>query len=155
MNEKIKFEAGVTISRQSSTLSKDLIVVSISDKAAGIRQMVSVEMSLEDFARAATGIAEQPGRGRARQLEGCGRKQETKNFHFEMPPGSASTYGDGRKKIAREAIRETCPHGWKPDLSFNSQNTFWKQDGKQWARTVIRRWVKNPKETADERPDES
>jgi hypothetical protein len=71
-------------------------------------------------------------------LDQVGKKMEHKPFEFEIPQDSP--WKKGREIIA-EIAKEKCPEGWKPDLSFSSQGSFFRKDDKQYARTTIRRWV--------------
>lgn len=69
--------------------------------------------------------------------ERVGKKMEWKTLEFAMPEGSA--YHD--KKAAEETAKTACPEGWEMSSYFGSQESFFMQDGKQMARTTIRRWV--------------
>lgn len=63
-----------------------------------------------------------------------GKKMEMDQITFEIPK-----HGD--VKTACRIATEICPEGWRPELTFNSQNSFYIEDGKYFARTTIRRWV--------------
>ena len=65
------------------------------------------------------------------------KKLEHKRFVFKLPPVD----GWRDKETAKEIIQKVCPEGWKPDMGFNSQDSFFSKDGKEYARTTIRRWV--------------
>lgn len=74
------------------------------------------------------------------ELKNVGKKEEYKEFIFEIP--SISSYRrEDRKTIAKEIVKEVCPEGWEPDLYFGSQDSFFTKDDKKYARTMIRRWV--------------
>ena len=70
-------------------------------------------------------------------LDKIGKKMKNKKFTFELPETNTFRNMDMAKKIAIES----CPEGWEPDLHFGSQGSFFTKDGKQYARTTIRRWV--------------
>ena len=71
-------------------------------------------------------------------LELIGHKQEYKEFIVELPKNS--TYNN-RKEIAEKLVKEQCPKGWKPRIYFNAQDSFFTKDGRNYARTIIDRWV--------------
>lgn len=71
-------------------------------------------------------------------LELVGRKHESETFSFSLPEGTSY---DDEKRVAIEVVKELCPNGWKPDLYFNSQNSFTRSGKSVTARTIIRRWV--------------
>ena len=73
-----------------------------------------------------------------RGLEKIGKKHEHKPLEFMMP--NNISFGK-RNDVAKLRCGEDCPDGWTPDLTFNSQNSFFKKGDTDWARTTIRRWV--------------
>lgn len=73
-------------------------------------------------------------------LDKIGSKMENKHFEFEIPDVG---WGSKRTDTAIRIVQEVCPEGWEPDLYFQSQNSFFSKDGQDFARTIIRRWVKN------------
>ncbi len=70
-------------------------------------------------------------------LNKIGKKHGNKTFVFELPDANYMN----RKEVAIETIKTVCPDGWTPDIYFGSQNSFFRQDGKEFARVTIRRWV--------------
>ena len=70
-------------------------------------------------------------------LDRIGKTMEHKMLEFEIPE---STWKD-RKEVALARAHEECPEGWIPDSGFASQGSFFNLDGKNMARTTIRRWV--------------
>jgi hypothetical protein len=115
-----------------------IIRIEIEDDEAAAR-FLEIDISLEEFAQAVTGLSIRPCVGVVRGLERVGKKHEHKQFEFEIP--SEGKYERDNKEIARKAVEKVCPKGWIPDTSFNSQHTFFEKDGKMFARTTIRRWV--------------
>lgn len=73
-------------------------------------------------------------------LERVGKNMEHKKLEFQMPDSINDT-GYTRDEIASMRARDNCPHGWVPDLYFNSQDSYFKEMGKEMARCTIRRWV--------------
>ena len=68
-------------------------------------------------------------------LDKIGKKHENSTHEFEIPDRRID------KEVLYKLAVESCPDGWKPDNYFNSQNSFFQKDGKQFARCTIRRWV--------------
>ncbi len=76
------------------------------------------------------------------ELDKVGLVQENKTFEFYMGTlVETNTPVNMNSEAIRIAKRE-CPEGWVPDENYSSQESFFFRDGEQWARTVIRRWVK-------------
>jgi len=73
-------------------------------------------------------------------IDKVGKKHECKKYDFELPD-DYNKYKDKNKSILKKLGIDNCPKGWKPDLGFNSQDSFFKKDGKSFARMIIRRWV--------------
>jgi len=69
-------------------------------------------------------------------LDKLGKKMEIDKLEFQM---TTKDYTKTRQ-VARELAIMVCPKGWEPDLSFNSQNSFFYKDDLYFARTTIRRW---------------
>lgn len=72
-----------------------------------------------------------------RGLERVGKTVEIDRIEFPMP---YHHYIEKKDVAAREAVIR-CSDGWTPDLYFGSQDSFFKKDGHEWARTFIRRYV--------------
>jgi hypothetical protein len=135
-SEKIEFNAGLTISRVSGP-DGHYAQITVDDRDA-VRGMIKIEMSMKSLALAITGQGCIEGKGTARNIERVGTIMENKDFTFFI---GGDDYGNAQKARAIEEAQRICPAGWTPDLSFSSQNSFFKRDGKQFARTIIRRWV--------------
>jgi len=112
------------------------ISIELIDEASGIH-FVDAKMSFEDFAKAITGQAHMKMHFKARGLDRVGKVMEHKPFEFVIPK---CDYHD-RLHIAEKIAVRICPEGWVPDKYFGSKDSFFEKDGKQYARTTIRRWV--------------
>ena len=75
-------------------------------------------------------------------LDKIGKTLEHKTFIFEMPlfPGLPTL--STARTVARDYVKRICPEGWKPDLHFLAKDSFFLKDGKRFAKTELRRWVK-------------
>lgn len=72
-------------------------------------------------------------------LDRINKKLVHKPFEFKIGAKNITYYKD-EKKIAQETLVKVCPDGWTPDLSFDSQGSFFTKDGIRYARTTIRKW---------------
>ena len=71
-------------------------------------------------------------------LKKIGKKHENKYFEFEI------VYSKSKEDLilaCNEALFQQEMHEWESDNYYGSQNSFFSKDGKDYARTVIRRWV--------------
>lgn len=77
-------------------------------------------------------------------LDKIGKKMESTSFEFELPEGFKRNNGDNDNVLNRvcwDALKKSAFSTWEPQLYFGSQNSFFSKDGKQYARTVVRRWI--------------
>jgi len=75
-------------------------------------------------------------------LEYVGKKQEHKEFVFEILPDEDYKLGNGA--LNQMCLRELKKNGmgdWIPDNYYNSQNSLFSKDNKKYARAIIRRWI--------------
>lgn len=75
----------------------------------------------------------------AKGPELVGKRMERDTMEVEVPDGIYR--GDERKKAAEDAVLAALPDGWELFDSFSSQGSFFRRDGRQFARANIRRWV--------------
>ena len=71
-------------------------------------------------------------------LKKIGKKHENKYFEFEI------VYSKSKEDLTlacNEALFQQGMCEWESDNYYGSQNSFFSKDGKDYARTVIRRWV--------------
>ena len=81
-------------------------------------------------------------------LDRVGLAYEHRKFTFPLGADIA-LWGKDLKRVAEKAARKLCPEGWTPRLYFNSQDSFFNEGGKVWARTIIQRWVKKKSRTEE------
>jgi len=129
----------ITISRIQSNQESYLPIKITIDDVNAVTQFLEIEMSLENFAECLTGLAARPCEFKVRGLENIGKKREMADFTIELPEGTIN--GRKSKEIAAERAEKLCPDGWTVSTYFNSQNSFFKENGKEYARTHILRWV--------------
>lgn len=117
------------------------IMIRIKDIDAGI-SFIDITMTKEQFVDATMNRLGNTKvlKAEVRDLDKVGKQCKARTLEFPMPEGSA--YRD-KEAAAREAIMR-CPLGWEAELYFGSQDSFFKRDGAEWARTTIRMWWRNP-----------
>ena len=115
--------------------------IEVYDEAACIR-FLEIKLDQEQTCEALARLAHTPCVIEARELQNVGKVRESRDFTFQMPDDAV--YRD--KKVAQRLANELCPDGWRASTYFGSQNSFYTQDGKEYARTTIHRWVENPEE---------
>jgi hypothetical protein len=116
----------------------DAIQIEVRDKASNAI-FLSMVLTREQFINAAmnklgcTEVKET----RVRYLERIGKEMKMDTLTFEIPDWG---YQDNLPETIKLAYKN-CPDGWIPDVSFSSQNSFYTgDDGKHYARTIIRKW---------------
>lgn len=75
-------------------------------------------------------------------LEKIGKKHQNLSFSFEIPEGTKQR--DNNEQLNEMAIAALASENmseWTPDKYYGGQQSFFKQDGKQFAQCTIRRWI--------------
>jgi len=102
-----------------------------------------VKLNPKQFCQAMSRLAHTPcEKMEVFNLDNVGKNLEHKSFEFEMPDNQYRN-----KEVAKDILQKICPEGWKPDLYFDSQGSFFVRDDKPYARTRLRRWVEQSEET--------
>lgn len=117
---------------------KDGARIEIRDRDASVL-FVEINLSSQQFCQALGRLAHVKCNLNVSGLNKVGKKHENKTFEFELPK-NMELWGTDKKIIADYAETIT-PEGWKNDRYFNSRDSFFTKDGKDWARCTIRRWV--------------
>lgn len=105
-------------------------------------QFLDLKMTAEEFVSAIGGLGHVPCEFTLRGLDKVGKVHEHDTLELELGP--AGDYSFDRKKRAQMLANQWCEKnegGWYPDLQFNSQTSFFAKNGRQFARTTIRRYV--------------
>ena len=118
--------------------SEDGVSIEIEDEASSC-VIVKGFLTSEQFCQALGRLAHTKMKECAvYNLDIVGKKMELDKLEF---PLSSDDYTNNRE-LAQKEVHKYCPEGWKPDISFSSQNSFfYTKDNKRYARTTIRRWV--------------
>lgn len=64
---------------------------------------------------------------------------------FEMPKNNYNN----RKEAAQKKAQKKAPKGWLASTYFGSQDSFFVEDGKDYASTTMSRWVEKDVEGAE------
>lgn len=126
----------LTISRPQCSSGEKYINIEVEDDDARI-VFLTLKISLENFAEAITGLASSGCEFEVGGLENVGKIKEHDTMVFLMPAHDWNS----RNKIAHEEAKKHTPEGWEASTYFGSQDSFFRKDGAEYARTNIYRWV--------------
>jgi hypothetical protein len=138
----MKIEGQITI-----LASKEGVKIELRDKNATI-QFATITLTPEMF----TGAVGRSGRSECEielsGLDKVGKVHENRSFEFEIPSDvrwvskEAGRNGMVNQKALR-ALEDNglAAEGWEPDNYYGSQDSFFTENGKHFARCVIRRWI--------------
>ena len=124
-------------------VSQDSTKIELYDYIAGVT-FAEIELTPQQLSQALSRLGYTQCKAKVTALDRLNKLHENKNHEFEIPENCS--FYDKTIETVKELAKATCPDGWIPDLYFGSQNSFFKQDGKNMARCVIRRWVEIPYE---------
>lgn len=125
----------VTISRPVYGDGKEVISIQVRDVNSRTT-FVEVEIPLENFSKAITGLAETECDFKVHHLDRVGKKKVTKSLDIPMPYESRFC-----KETAAKLAMELSPYGYTPSLHFDSKGSFYELHGKPYARTTATKWV--------------
>ena len=74
-------------------------------------------------------------------LDKLGKVHENKSFEFEINDNIQRKDIIYLNDLCLKALKKNNMSEWTPDLYYNSQDSFFKKDEKQYARVTIRRWT--------------
>ena len=139
-DEPKEFEAEVTM-----FIGHGGIEIQIADTHASLR-IIDIKMDAGQFCAAVGRLACCKGTAKVYQsVDKIGLKMEVDRIVFQMP-------GDYKEKHRKEfayslaveevgAMNANSEYLWAVDNYFDSQDSFFTEDGKTFARATIRRWV--------------
>jgi len=132
----MKMKGNLTISRPQG-FGKDQISITVRDDDA-VLNFLNIKIDLAEFTKCLTGLAAVDCELETRDLEHVGKIREREELVFEMPEGSSISRD---KEAANIEASKATPEGWEYSSYFNSQDSFFTEDGKSMARTSILRWI--------------
>ena len=133
----MKIEAALTISKVTCPHGDNYITIRIKD-AKSLIEFVELEIKLQDFAEAITGLGYVPCSAEVHNLENVGKTYEHDQIEF---PLTKINSGKERLKEALKDAEKHCPEGWTCSSYFGSQRSFFYRESKPWAQCSIYRWV--------------
>ena len=133
-NEMIPLDLKLTI-----LCDRNEVRIEIEDKASSLR-IAEITVQPKDFTAMLGRLACVPAQGSVLISDDIGKTMEVDEIAFPIDYSGYSH--EVKKEAAEKSAVQHCPKGWQPDLYFGSQNSFFVKDGQQYARAVIRRWVK-------------
>jgi len=114
----------------------DGVTIEIRDTKS-TKLFVEATLNAKEACQMLSRLANTPCELKTQHLEKVGKKMEMDTLEFEVKD---SIY-ESRINTAVKQAKQACPSGWEPDENFSSQGSFFTKDGKEYARTTIRRWV--------------
>ena len=103
-------------------------------------EFVHLELDLASFMRALTGLAYVECDMETNGLEHVGKLCERKELIVEMPD-EADHSRLNRVRIAYGRAKQKAPEGYTVSSCFGSQDSFFRKDDRNYARTTMTRWV--------------
>ena len=135
---EIKTKGLISISRPQYCDGKEAISITIVDKASH-EQFLDVEIPLAAFAAALTGLSRQDCDITARSLDVIGLTRETDMITFEI--SQDIRYSRNKLEEVLKLAEEATPEGWIAPSYFGSQDSYFMDEGKYYARGRISRFV--------------
>ena len=139
--KKMELEGSIT-----SSIREDKIILQIQDKSSSIT-FLEITLNGNDFLRMLNGLAYVKSDLVLRGIEKVGMVYEHKHFVFEYPKDWTSwktdNFTEKLHNLGTKLINKQQPNeGWILDKYFGSKKSTFQKDGKNFAQTVARRWVK-------------
>ena len=136
-------KSGIIEGRISILVGSEYTSIEIEDEKANTR-FLQIRLTPEQLSMCLSRQACVPCEIELKGIDKIGKKHENKSFDFEIPKELSSPgYGDidNSQKLA-EIAQKQLKDGWIAEPYFRRQDSFFKQGDKNYARCVIRRWVK-------------
>lgn len=103
--------------------------------------LIEVKLTNDQLASALSRLSHTPCEASVYGLDKIGKKHENTSFEFEIPEGLGSANSSALNQLCLKALKAADMEDWKPDSYFGSQDSFFKKEGKNYARAIIRRWI--------------
>ena len=119
-------------------VNSDSTSIEIRDRSANIT-FLRIELSPSDLSKMLSRLGHVPCELEINALDKIGKKHENKKFEFEVPE-KVDRWRMNHNELEKHA-NSLLSDGWVSDGYFQSQDSFFSKDDKDWARCTIRRWV--------------
>lgn len=116
-------------------VNKDVTEIQLHDKLSGIT-FATIELTSEQFCDALGRLAYTPCKIDVQGTHLLNKEMVVDKLEF---PFESKSYTN-RSELAKIESKKYIPEGWESDGYFNSQDSFFKKDGKDYARVTIRKW---------------
>jgi hypothetical protein len=113
--------------------------IEVHDSTSGT-PFLEIQLNQEQACRALSRCGWTECSAEVRGLDRVGLYMEMAPFVFEFDDTNIDY--KQKKEIAADFAESIAPEGWKPDRYFGSQGSFFQVDGVKYARTTLRRYVK-------------
>jgi len=130
-NKKIKLKEG----KITLFFKEDRMIIELEDMKSYTR-FAKIELTLEQMGKLFSGLYNTPCKISLNNINRIDKKHEHREFIIEL---NKNNFYD--KKTAKRLTMKLCPKGWIPDLYFDSQGSFFIENKKYYARSIIRRYV--------------
>ena len=114
--------------------SQEGTTIIVKDNASRIN-FLEIALTNDELASMMSRLANTPCEIEVKGLDRVGKQMEHKMFEFQCNEKENANW------IVEMALERDGMKDWIADKGFQSQNSFFAKDGKQFARTTIRRWI--------------
>lgn len=122
-------ESAITI-----LINRDRTTIELHDKSSG-QVFAVVTLTPDQLSQALSRTSYTDCHTIVANLDTLNKKMENIRYEFEIPD----------RRLGKGELTKLCsksmPVGWISDDLYESQDSFFTRDGKQYARVTIRRWV--------------
>jgi hypothetical protein len=124
----------------------DGLDIEIRDEGSSVI-IVKATLNVKQACQALSRLGNTPAKVEVGELSRVGLYMIHDILKFEVDRSVYYSHHDDNNKGLNLLADKACPEGWRPDYYFNSQNSFFTEGQKSFARCIIRKWV--TKEEAD------
>ncbi len=114
--------------------SQEGTTIIIRDNASRVN-FLEITLTNDELASMMSRLANTPCEIKVKGIDVVGKEMEHKMFEFQCNEKENAHW------IVEMALERDGLKDWVADKGFQSQNSFFQRDGKNFARTIIRRWV--------------
>ncbi len=128
----MKIDGNITI-----LINPEITRIEIRDKKSNTK-FCDIKLTPEQLSTALSRVAHTKCEIEVHDLDKIGKQHKVSDFVFEIPD---DLYGSANSEAVYNIAEKLLKDGWVADKYFGSQNSFFKGDGKTYAKAIIRRWI--------------
>lgn len=118
-------------------VNREHTTITIHDNNSAV-DFIEIKLTPEQLSSALSRMAYTPCEVEVRSLDVLGKKRIGKDLIFEIPVN----YRERENKMLLDNLTKlNTPEGWEASTYFGSQNSFFSQDDKYYARTTMFQWI--------------